>query len=130
MKISPLSRLFGALRAFIAVLLSGIFFTGCTSMQHVGGSEMSRLHALVKPGDEVVCTLRDGTTASFKVASVDVNLLVGEDGRRVAASDIAQVEVKRLDTTKSVLLGLAIAGVVAIIAIAAGGGGGGGSGGY
>ncbi len=120
-------RILSALRASIAIALCGLFASGCTSLQSIPSSDLSRLGTVVKAGDGVVCSLRDGTTAEFKVSSVEADAIIAEGGRRIAMADLTQVQVKKTDTTKSIWLGVGVVAVIAI-AIAAGGGGGGGGG--
>jgi len=117
-------------RLGLVVTLASFFLVGCTSVQQVPASDLGKVTTLVQPGDKVVCTMRDGSIAAFKVTAVEVDALVGEGGRRVLVQEMTGVEIKRSDTTKSVLLGLAIAGGIAAAAALGGhGGGGGGSGG-
>jgi hypothetical protein len=129
MKIPTLGRLASLFRASIAFVLCALFVTGCTSLQQIPSNDLSHLTSTVKPGDQLVCDLRDGSVLELTVASVESDAIVTESGRRLAIADLTRVQIKRSDKTKSVLLGLAVAGVVAI-AIAAAGGGGHGGGGY
>ena len=117
----------------VAVLTACMFLFACTSVQQVRSSDIGRLAALVQPGDTVNCIMRDGSTVVVKVSSVETDTLVSSSGCRIAVADIAGAEIKRTDSTKSVLLGVAIAvGVAAAVAIGChgGGGGNGGGGGY
>jgi hypothetical protein len=129
MKTPVVDRLFCIFRASIALVLGSVFVTGCTSLQQIPSSDLSRLTSVVKAGDQLVCNLRDGSVIELKVSTVEADVLVAEGGRRIAVADIASVRVKRPDMTKSVLLGVGAVAVI-VIAIAAGGGGGGGGGGY
>jgi hypothetical protein len=127
--LKPFVRVRELFRLGLVVALTSFLLVGCTSVQQVPASDLSKVSTLVQPGDKVVCTMRDGSIAAFKVTSVEFDALVGEGGRRVPVQDMTGIEIKRSDTTKSVLLGLAIAGGIAAAAALSGGGGGGGSGG-
>lgn len=105
--------------------MAGALLSACTTVQQVQSADLPQLASLVQVNDTVTCTLRDGSTATIKVTSVEHDALVGAN-QRMPIADITRAEIKRLDTTKSVLLGLA---VVAGVAAAASGGGGGGMGG-
>lgn len=110
---------------FMAATLLG----ACTTMQSVQTADLAQLTSIVKVDDTVTCTLRNGSTTTIKVTSVETDALVGGT-QRVAVADVTGAEIKRVDTTKSVLLGLAVVAGVAVAASAGGGGGGGGGGGY
>jgi uncharacterized protein YcfL len=125
-----IARIRDVARLGLVVILTCFFLVGCTSIQQISTADLGKVTTLVQPGDKVVCSMRDGSIAAFKVASIEGDVLVGESGRRVLVQDMTGVEIKRMDTTKSVLLGLAIAGgVAAAVAIGGHGGGGGGGGG-
>jgi hypothetical protein len=126
--LKPFVRIRELVRLGLVMTLTSFFLVGCTSVQQIPASDLGKVNTLVQPGDKVVCTMRDGSTAAFKVVSVEFDALVGEGGRRVLVQEMTGIEIKRSDTTKTVLLGLAIAGAIAAAA-AIGGGGGGGSGG-
>lgn len=106
--------------------MAGALLSACTTVQQVQSADLPQLASLVEVNDTVTCTLRDGSTATIKVTSVEHDALVGAN-QRVPLSDITRAEIKRMDTTKSVLLGLAVA--AGVVAVAAGGHGGGGMGG-
>jgi hypothetical protein len=126
--LKPFVRIRELVRLGLVMTLTSFFLVGCTSVQQIPASDLGKVNTLVQAGDKVVCTMRDGSTAAFKVTSVEFDALVGEGGRRVLVQEMTGIEIKRSDTTKTVLLGLAIAGAIAAAA-AIGGGGGGGSGG-
>jgi hypothetical protein len=108
--------------------MSVTLLSACTNVQHLRSSDLPQLTSLVKVDNTVTCTMRDGSTTTIKVTAIEPDALIG-DQQRVSVANITQAEIKRLDTTNSVLLGLV---VVAGVAAAVGGGGhsGGGGGGY
>jgi len=112
----------------IAIMTACMFLCACTSLQVIPSSDIGQLAKLVQPRDTVDCTMRDGSHVTLKISSVENDTLVGKDGRRVAVSEVTGAEIKRLDSAKSILLGVAVAVGIAV-AVAAGGGGGGHSGG-
>ena len=111
----------------LCIVLAGALLSACTTVQQVQSADLAQLASLVQVGDTVTCTLRDGSTATVKVTATEHDALVGEH-QRVPVADITRAEIRRADTTKTVLLGLLVAAGVA--AAASGGGGGGGGGGY
>jgi hypothetical protein len=113
------------LKLCLSILMASALLSACTTVRQVESADLPQLASLVQADDTVTCTLRDGSTATIKVTSVEHDALVGAN-QRVPFGDITRAEIKRMDTTKSVLLGLV---VVAGVAAAAGGGGGGGMGG-
>jgi hypothetical protein len=117
-----ISRLLGGLKLSLSVLMAGTLLSACTTVQYLQSSDLPQLTSLVKVDDTVTCTMRDGSTTTIKVTAIEPDALIG-DHQRVSVANITQAEIKRLDTTKSVLLGLV---VVAGVAAAVGGGGGGG----
>jgi len=69
---------------------------------------------MVKPGDQVDCTLRNGTDLKFKVVRVEPGALVG-DSQRANVNDLTYLKVKRFSAGKTVWLvvGIAAAGLLA-----------------
>jgi hypothetical protein len=80
-------------------------------MRTVPPSAFVNLISAVEVGDQVDCTLTDGTHVQFKVTAVEPVALVGGN-RRVAAADIGRLELKRFDALKTI-------GAVAVVAGAA-----------
>ena len=81
----------------------------------------------VTPGDTVRVVLKNGQLTEFKVRSVEVDALVGQDGQRVIYADIARLERRSVSASKTTLLVLSpiivfsAMFVIALIAGAAGG---------
>ncbi len=103
---------------FAAIISVALLFAGCTSMQTVSPSGLGNLTAVVRVDDQVDCTLADGTHARFTVTAVEPAALVSGT-RRVAAADIVQLEVKRVDAVKTAGVVVGVAGVAALSAAAA-----------
>jgi carbohydrate-binding DOMON domain-containing protein len=121
------SRFLDGVRLSLSVLMTAALLSACTTVQQVQSADIPQLASLVQAGDTVTCTLRDGSTTTVQVTTIEHDALVGAN-QRVLIADITSAEIKRPDTTKSVLLGLAV--VAGVAAAASGGGGGGGGGGY
>lgn len=69
----------------------------------------------VKAGDTLRVTMRNGSSAEFKVQSVAPDVIVSVDGRRFDSNEIQSVERRGVDGDKtafSVLAPLAVAAVV------------------
>lgn len=111
-----LTRFTARLQRCLAGLVACAFLSACTTMRPVATADPAKLPSLVKAGDDVACTLRDGSHLAFKVVAVEPAALVGVS-RRVPVADIAQLKIKRIDTGKTVLLCVGI--VAAAVGIAA-----------
>jgi len=109
--------------------MAGALLSACTTVQQLQSSDLPQLTSLVKVDDTVTCTMRDGSTTTIKVTAIEPDALIG-DHQRVSVANITQAEITRLDTTKSVLLGLVVVAGVAAAVGGGGHGGGGGGGGY
>ena len=64
---------------------------------------------LVKPGDTIDCTLRDGTDWKFKVVRVEPDALIGAT-QQVKVQDLTYLKIKRFSAGKTVLAVVGIAG--------------------
>jgi hypothetical protein len=108
-----------ALRGALALLLSSILFTGCTSMKTVQVPTSLQNASEIRVGDQLEVQLKQGPTLLFKVQTITATELVGTDGTRVAIADIDRIKAKRLDAlrTTGALGGTAIV-VLSLIAIA------------
>jgi len=111
-------------RRITALIVTVIFtITGCTSL-HVIELSAAAIQSRISQGDKVVVVTNDGKKHALEVTKVThTSLYAGQTS--IPFTDMTQLQVKRSDTTKTVLL---VVGIVAIAA-AAGGEGGGGSGG-
>ena len=123
----PATRARASVRVLVAVAAAGAMLAACTTTQQLGSAEVPHLTSLVQVDDTVTCTMRDGSTQTIKVTAIEPDTLVGEHHERVAVADVTRAEVKHLNMTETVLVGLAVA---AGAALAAGGHGGGMGGGY
>jgi hypothetical protein len=104
------------LHRIVAIGLICLLAGGCTSTQALARPVPAQAIALVKPGDQVDCTLRNGTDLKFKVVRVEADVLVG-DKQRVSVHDLTYLKVKRFSAGKTLLL---VAGLVATGFIAGG----------
>ena len=103
-----------------ATMVAVFVISSCASLQFVATSATT---AEIAVGDHVVVKTQNGENHEFTVMQITDTALQG-DNSSISFADMASLQVKRRDTTRTVLL---IVGVVAIAA-AAGGGGGSGSG--
>ncbi len=102
---SPPFRLVALLTA------SALVGSGCTSMHQVPvvAPGPSLTTPMVKPGDDVRVTMRDGRTARFTVGQVDVSAITARGGERYATDEIATVERRTFSAAKTTVL---VAGVL------------------
>jgi hypothetical protein len=96
-----------------AVVLACTLFNGCTTTQRVPFNDAVPIASVVRAGDDIVCTLHDGSRTAFKVTAVDASMLRG-NAQSVRVDDIAQIELKRLSPGKTAVL----TGFVALTAAA------------
>jgi hypothetical protein len=112
--------------ACILVLLIFINTVGCYSKAHLPffQEDMEEL----SEGDNIVVITQDGIEYSITVVKIEEKRIYGTTGWTksqviIHADDIAMIEIKKFDTGKTLLLGLAgivcIAGILVIIVISA-----------
>ncbi len=91
---------------------------GCATWRTVPGprTPVDPAFADVKPGDELVLTLRDGRRVEVDVERIDGDTLVSDEGVRYARHDIAALQVHRLSAWRTALLvgGIAAAAFVVV----------------
>jgi hypothetical protein len=102
------------IQGWFAALLACAFLNACTTTRSIPAREFVQLTAIVKPGDNVDCSLRDGTHAKFKVTSVAPDALYN-GATRVPVADIGHIDSTRFSPVKT---GFAIGGLVIAGAIA------------
>jgi hypothetical protein len=113
----------------VSLLCCCIAMSSCTSLRHVplpaGAPAVSG--AGIKPGDNVVITLRDGTVRKLKVEQIEADALVGKPRRgtgneRHAYADMQALEMRRVSVWKTTgavaatLLVIALAGIAGLMA--------------
>jgi hypothetical protein len=69
----------------------------------------------VKAGDTVRVTMRNGSSAEFKVQSVAPDVIVSVDGRRFDSNEIRSVERRGIDGDKTTFLVVAPLAVAAVV---------------
>ena len=124
----PATRARASVRVLVAVAAAGAMLAACTTTQQLGSAEVPHLTSLVQVDDTVTCTMRDGSTQTIKVTAIEPDALVGEHHERVAVADVTRAEIKHLNMTESIVVGVLVAAGIA--AAASGGHGGGMGGGY
>lgn len=99
-------------RGVAAILALCFLLEACTTNRTVAGPDMERVARVVRPGEEVRCTLHDGTEVSLEVTKVEAGVLVGAT-RQVAVKDIARIEVRRISPVRSagMVLGVVMLGM-------------------
>lgn len=111
---APLIRLVAIVTA--SALLGG----GCTSMHPVAvvAPGAPQATAIVKVGDDVRVTMRDGRKAEFTVEQVDDSAITAEGGEKYATDEIVTLErssVSAVKTTVLIVSSVAAAGVAFFI---------------
>jgi hypothetical protein len=98
----------------IALAVTYMLLTGCASYQQLNSGELSRIDAVLKPGDEVRIVTRSGEQIDLKITSIDANAIAGED-RRVLVFDVLTVETKRFNKRRAWIIAGVVAGVLLTI---------------
>ena len=94
---------------------SALVGSGCTSMHQVPvvAPGLSLTTPMVKPGDNVRVTMRDGRRAQFTVGQVEASAITARGGERYATDQIATVERRTVSAVKTtVLIGGVLGGVL------------------
>lgn len=100
-------------RCMLAALVAGWMLVSCTSLKPVRSDQV---HSSLKAGDTVQIVNKDGTQTTFEIVAVTSDAIVGRD-RRIAFSDIAELQKREVDAGKTAGLVAAILGFVAILAL-------------
>lgn len=102
--------------SFTVVLLClALTTSACTSLETLRPSARTDFTTMVHVGDDVSCTLTDGTQTDITLTAVEPDALIAGN-RRINRSDIAKLQMTRLDgkrtgaTAVSILAGVALAG--------------------
>ena len=108
------------MKAFMVFCLIVCTVGGCTTLQPVANapSDLSQHFGdggVLKPGDRVFITTTSGAKHRFRVSSVHDGGIYG-DHDSVPFSEIASVQRRETSATKTTILVVVIAGVVAAIA--------------
>jgi hypothetical protein len=112
-------------RNLLLLLGAGLcWISGCATLEPVNVADESGRAALAK-GDTVVVTTVSGETHTFKIVDITADGIHGKE-LSVPYSDMRLLQVRHIDTVKTVLLTLGVIGVGVIAANSGGGGGGGG----
>lgn len=94
----------------IAISLISVVAGGCTTTEAVRQPQSAKVATLVKPGDVIDCTLRDGTDWKFKIVRVEPDALIGAT-QQVKVQDLTYLKIKRFSPGKTILAVVGIAGV-------------------
>ena len=107
----------GICNKFVCIFLIAALLSACTSLQPVYPAA-DIIENQVRAGDYIRVATRNDGLLKFKVKEVGADKLIGED-QAVAYKDIEQIEVKRYDAKKTVLLlGGLLVGVVLLYEVA------------
>jgi hypothetical protein len=95
-------------------LLAFAALTGCTAYQSVPLRDGGFPLGAVRAGDDVRAAMRSGETLAFEVVSVEGgNSMTSASGIRVAATDLASLQIARRDQQKTQMALSVIGGVLA-----------------
>jgi len=96
----------------VAVVLVASMVSGCTGYKavNIGAVPPTRpaVAQNVKIGQSLRVDLRDGSRQQIKVAAINHDALVGENGQRIAYGDIVAVERHGVRVGRTVLVGLGV----------------------
>jgi hypothetical protein len=100
-----------------------LYLSGCTSVRYISREEIPEL----KEGASVRVTMEDGTQYNMKDTRVEDSKLVGyvepEGYKEIDSSEIASLEIKKLDQAKTIALGVfGVVGALVLIGVLSSGG--------
>ena len=108
-----------ARRSLVCALTSlAVAAASCTSMHKVpmvAASAGQPAVWQVKAGDTVRVTMRNGSSAEFKVQSVAPDVMVSVDGIRFDSNEIRSVERRGIDGDKTAFSVVAVLAVAAVV---------------
>ncbi|HEX5057291.1 MAG TPA: hypothetical protein VFX02_12445 [Gammaproteobacteria bacterium] len=111
-------------RNLLLLLSAGLcLIGGCATLEPVNIADESGRTTLAK-GDTVVVTTVNGETHSFKIVDITADGIHGKE-LSIPYSDIRLLQIRRVDSLKTVLLTLGVIGVGVIAADSGGSDGGG-----
>ncbi len=96
-----------ALTRLTAGLVLSAVLNARTTMQPVSRDGLRQISSTVLIGDEVACTLQDGSRKVFTVTAVDAAALHGVS-ETVPVTEITRLEIKTFAPGRTVLLGAAV----------------------
>ena len=108
-------------RSLVCALTSlAVATASCTSMHKVPMAAASPGQPAVwqvKAGDTVRVTMRNGSSAEFKVQSVAPDVIVSTDGRRFDSNEIRSVERRGVSGVLTALSALAVLSFTALVVV-------------
>ena len=113
-----------ALRLVCVLTASAVAMVGCTSMHPVPvvtATAPQQVVPPVKPGDDILITMRDGRTAKFQVETVEPGAIIASGGTKYQMADILEVTRREFSWPKTTLLivgasvGSLLVGVIALL---------------
>jgi hypothetical protein len=108
----------GRVTLLILCLLSA---SGCQSLRPVPLTADPNWLDTLRPGDDVVLTLRDGRAPEIEVARIEASAIIDDKGTRFETQSITSVRVERADgrrTTALIILCAAAVGLGVAILLA------------
>jgi hypothetical protein len=97
----------------LGVGLLAVTLTACVSTVTVPLRDGAFPRGAVQVGEDVRLTTRAGESLRFRVTGVEDGALTGSAGERVAAGDLASLEVKRFNKRATIVAASVIGGVLA-----------------
>jgi hypothetical protein len=103
----------------LVVFLCMSLSTGCTTLKPLPYTDSQSALSLIKPGDEIQLTTRDGKVREFTVKEATAQQLIGES-ENVNISDITFIEKREFSgwKTSGLTVGLFFIGIFILGAIA------------
>jgi hypothetical protein len=96
----------------LGIPVAALGLAACVSTTAVPVRDGAFPRGAVQVGEDVRLTTRDGRSLAFEVAGVEDGTLTGPAGERVAAGDLASLEVKRLNRRATIIAASVIGGVL------------------
>lgn len=95
--------------------------SGCTTFKSLAPADAQSAQSLIKPGDEIRLTTKDGKVREFTLKEVTARQLVGQN-ESVNLTEISKIERREFSTGKTVTLAIASVIILGMLTASSSGG--------
>ena len=100
----------------IPLLAAALLLSGCTTLHSIPLTPESDVTLMVRPGDRIRVHTKDARVVDLKVVAIEADAFVGNHVR-INYVDIAALQVRRIDATRTAIV--AVAGVAVTVGVVA-----------
>ena len=98
----------------IRVAIACLLLSGCTTYQLLDRDELSRIGAVLRPGDDVRVITLGGEQIDLTIDTAQATEITGGDVR-ILVSDVRTIEMKRFNKRRAWIIAGAVAGALLLI---------------